>query len=102
MARRTLPLSALLGLRVVNRQGEDLGDIAEIMLDTESGTIAYAALRVPHMLGLREHLFALRWSSIQVDLDAGQVVVDLSRERLRNSPGFDRSHWPDHGDGLPD
>lgn len=100
--RRTLPVSSLLGSRVVNLQGEDLGDVTEVMLDAESGSVAYAVLRVTHLLGMREHLFALPWPSIHPDLEAGRVVVDLSKERLQHSKGFDRSHWPDHGDGLPD
>lgn len=97
--RRTLPLSGVLGLRVVNLQGEDLGELTEVMLDAETGSVAYAVLRFTHLLGMRERLFALPWQLLQPDLEGGRAVVDLAKERLTHSAGFDRSHWPDHGDG---
>ena len=41
---RLMGAETLIGNDVVNRQGEDLGDIKEIMLDVGSGNVSYAVL----------------------------------------------------------
>ena len=49
----------LVGNIVYDANGEDLGDIKEIMLDMRSGSIGYAVLSFGGFLGLGEKLFAV-------------------------------------------
>src|SRR5687767_7463824 len=53
--------SSLEGESVINRQGESIGEIEEIMLDVASGRIAYAVLAVGGFLGIGEKYFAVPW-----------------------------------------
>jgi sporulation protein YlmC with PRC-barrel domain len=41
----------IIGDRILNQRGEDLGKIEEIMLDARSGQVAYAVLSFGGLLG---------------------------------------------------
>jgi sporulation protein YlmC with PRC-barrel domain len=86
------------GEDVVNREGETLGDIEEIMLDVRSGRIAYAVLGAGGFLGLGEKYFAIPWRALTLDTDRKCFILDVDKERLEKAPGFDRDHWPSMAD----
>ena len=84
--------------KVVNAQGEDLGEIEEIMLDVRSGRIAYAVLAAGGFMGMGEKYFAIPWSALTLDTDQKCFVLDVSKDKLKNAPGFDKDHWPSMAD----
>jgi sporulation protein YlmC with PRC-barrel domain len=83
---------------VVNVNGEDLGQIESIMLDVTTGQIAYAVLSFGGFLGMGKKLFAIPWSALTLDAAEKRFVLDVSKERLENAPGFDKDHWPSMAD----
>jgi hypothetical protein len=76
-------------------QGEDLGKVEEVMLDVENGCVSYVVLSHGGFLGMGDKLFAVPWNALDVDIDNHELVLDISRERFENAPGFDKSEWPD-------
>ena len=90
----------LLGNDVVNTNGDDLGDIKEFMLDMGSGKVAYAVLSFGGMLGMGDKLFAVPWRALTLDTDNKRFVLDVSKDRLENAPGFDKDQWPDMADAT--
>jgi sporulation protein YlmC with PRC-barrel domain len=96
--RRVLGASTLTGDSVRNSAGEDLGKIEEIMIDLVSGRVAYAVLSFGGFLGIGDKLFMVPWNSLTVDQVSHEFVLDVPREELETSPGFDRNHWPDMAD----
>ena len=56
-----LSANTLKGDQVVNRAGEDLGQIEDFMIDLENGRIAYAVLSFGGFLGMGDKLFAIPW-----------------------------------------
>ncbi|MCC2970739.1 PRC-barrel domain-containing protein [Massilia sp. IC2-476] len=88
----------LIGDSVVNAQEEDLGDIKEIMLDMQTGQVAYAVLAFGGFLGIGEKLFALPWQALHLDTVNKRMVLNVEKERLKNAPGFDKDAWPDMSD----
>ena len=96
--RRTLGATTLVGDRVVNLAGEDIGRIEELMIDVTTGRVAYAVLSFGGFLGFGNKLFALPWSAITVDEVRKRFVVNVTRESLEKMPGFDKDHWPDMSD----
>ena len=88
----------LIGDSVVNAQEEDLGDIKEIMLDMQTGQVAYAVLAFGGFLGLGEKLFAVPWQALHLDTVNKRMVLNVDKERLKNAPGFDKHSWPDMSD----
>lgn len=88
----------LVGDRVVNATGENLGKIRDIMIDVPGGRVAYAVLSFGGVLGMGDKLFAIPWAALVLDADQHCFVLDIDKTRLRNAPGFDKEHWPSMGD----
>jgi sporulation protein YlmC with PRC-barrel domain len=91
---RLMTARTLTGEDVVNRQGEDLGEIKEIMLDVPRGRVAYAVLSAGGLLGMGDKLFAIPWKALHLDTERKCFVLDVDKERLENAPGFDQDRWP--------
>ncbi len=95
---RLMGADTLNGNDVYNTADEDLGDIKEIMLDVAAGKVAYAVLSYGGVLGLGEKLFAVPWKALKLDTVNKRFILDVSKERLENAPGFDKDDWPDMTD----
>ena len=96
--RRILSAGSLAGDRVRNAAGEDLGKIEEIMLDVESGKVAYAVLSFGGFLGMGNKLFALPWEALGLNQDDHEFILDVDKATLEQAPGFDKENWPDMAD----
>lgn len=96
--RRLLSSSTLSGDAVRNPQGEDLGKIEDLMIDVETGNVAYAVLSFGGIFGIGSKLFAVPWSALTVDENEHRFVLSVPRERLERAPGFDKDAWPDFAD----
>jgi hypothetical protein len=72
----------LLGNDVYNKDGEDLGDIKEFMIDMASGKVAYAVLSFGGLLGMGDKLFAVPWAALALDT----IEQALHAERAEGCP----------------
>lgn len=89
--------SKIIGTDVINRQGEKIGDIEDIVLDGK-GTIAYAVVSTGGFLGIGDRLHAVPWQSLQTQTGRSAFILDIDKERLKNAPGFDKKNWPNLSD----
>ncbi len=88
----------LLGNDVYNRDGEDLGDIKEFMIDMRTGRVAYAVLSFGGILGLGDKLFAVPWNALQLDTENKRFTLNVPKSTLKDAPGFDKDAWPSMAD----
>ena len=88
----------LIGNEVFNAKDEHLGDIKEIMLDMRSGKVSYAVLSFGGFLGMGEKLFAVPWEALKLDTKNKRFFLSVEKDRLKDAPGFDTSHWPNMAD----
>lgn len=95
-----LSSSTISGDKVVNRQGEDLGDIKDLMIDVDNGRVAYAVLEFGGFLGLGSKLFAVPLSAMEADTENHRFIFDQNKESLESAPGFDKDNWPDFSDRV--
>jgi sporulation protein YlmC with PRC-barrel domain len=86
------------GNKVMSSDGEHVGKISDIMLDVRNGRIAYAVLSEGGFLGMGSNLHAIPWSALTLDTDQKCFYVDISAQRLKDDPGFDKDHWPSMAD----
>lgn len=100
MERHSTVLSAstMKGDEVINSAGEDLGEIEEVMIDVDSGSVAYAVLSFGGFLGMGEKLFAIPWAALHLDQERECFQLNVDAERLENAPGFDEDDWPEFAD----
>lgn len=84
--RRAIMGSAITGLRVLNRQGEDIGNVEEIVVDQADGRAIYFVLSFGGFLGLGTKLYAVPWNRLRFDESRTAYVIDLAREQIENAP----------------
>lgn len=90
-------IGALKEYTVQNLEGEDLGDVEELVLNLSQGKVAYAVLSFGGILGIGDKLFAVPMDLLTPDLDVDNstLLFNVSRTQLEEMPGFDSSNWPD-------
>jgi sporulation protein YlmC with PRC-barrel domain len=88
----------LVGNNVYNHDGEDIGDIKEIMLDMRSGKVRYAVLSFGGFFGIGEKLFAVPWAALTLDAENKRFLLKVEKGILENAPGFDKDKWPNMAD----
>ena len=93
---RVLSASSIMGHKVINTAGEQLGSMMELMIDLDGGLIAYAVLSFGGILGMGDKLFAIPWEALTIDTENHTFILDVDKEVLENAPGFDKDHWPDN------
>ncbi len=98
MTTHLLSSSSINGDDVVNAQGEDLGHVEDLMIDTNEGKIEYAVLSFGGFLGLGDKYFAIPFKQFSVDRENKKMVLNVDKDRLKDAPGFDKENWPNFAD----
>jgi sporulation protein YlmC with PRC-barrel domain len=91
-----LRCSKLTGWTIKNPAAEKVGTVKDIVLNTATGEVAYVVISVDTgFLNLESKYFAVPWQVLKFDTSQDEVVIfDVDKERLENSPGFDKDNWP--------
>ncbi|MFM8322485.1 MAG: PRC-barrel domain-containing protein [Chloroflexota bacterium] len=85
-----LSAGALVGDRVVNLKGEDMGKVEELMVDIDQGRVSYAVVAFN---GPGGRLVAVPWDLLGTDSENRCFVLDADRGLFENAPGFDKHNW---------
>jgi PRC-barrel domain len=89
-----IPVGALIaakqveGTPVFSRSGDELGTIDDVVIEKQSGQVAYAILSFGGFLGIGEHFHPLPWSALAYDPVKEAYVVDIDAETLKSAPSF--------------
>ena len=92
---RVLTASSIIGDKVENLQGENLGDIRDIMLNLNTGCVEYVVLEFGGFLGIGEKLFAVPFHAMSLHAERQVFLINKDKQTLKNAPGFDKDHWPE-------
>jgi sporulation protein YlmC with PRC-barrel domain len=93
-----LSATSIVGDEIRNKQGEDLGKIDNLMINLTTGEVEYAVVEFGSFLGVGGKLFAIPFKELTVDPEKEVFILDRDKEYLKESPGFDKTHWPDTND----
>jgi len=100
-------VSDILSLAVYGTADEKLGKIEDLVVDPSSGKVRYAVLSFGGILGMGDKYFAVPWNDVRIfykgATSAGTqkevyCTVDVSKEALKNAPGFNKNQWPNFAD----
>ncbi|WP_428308498.1 PRC-barrel domain-containing protein [Lacipirellula sp.] len=99
----TVRASQLMGADIENAQGEEVGEISDIVLDSNGGKVRYAAVTYGGLMGIGDKLFAVPWEAFRCvqdpdDADEYNLVLDVTPEKLKGATGFDQETWPNFAD----
>jgi len=84
----------VVGKRVKNPEGYDLGEISSLRVGLPTGRVAYAVLRTGGMFGLGAKLFAIPIEALVYRPGDDVFVANISKYKLDNEPGFSEGDWP--------
>ncbi|HEX6260899.1 MAG TPA: PRC-barrel domain-containing protein [Woeseiaceae bacterium] len=87
----TLGTDEIIGKTVVSQQGEDIGEIEEVVMDTNSQQ-HLAVIDVGGFLGIGEKSVAVAFDQLQLS-DDGRVRSDLTKETLQAQPEYDPAQY---------
>ena len=95
---KVMAADTLQGDSVYNEADEKLGEITDIMIDVPTGRVAYAVMSVGGLFGIGDKLFAIPWGALSLDTENKCFRMAVSKEQLKDAPGFDKDHWPTMAD----
>ena len=85
------------GTSVYNTSGDALGTIHDVMMDKQSGKIAYAVMSFGGFLGMGERYHPIPWNTLKYDTRQGGYVVGLTQAQLEDAPTFGADEKPAWG-----
>ena len=93
-----LMASNLIDLDIYNQQNEEVGEIADLIFDSNK-TVRAIIVEVSSFLGLKDRYVALDPSAVQVTRGSDgewRAVVNATRDQLRSAPEFAyEGEWED-------
>jgi sporulation protein YlmC with PRC-barrel domain len=91
---RRLTATTIIGDKVENLEGEDLGKIDNLMINIQSGEIEYVVLEFGAFLGMGGKLFAIPFRQLYLNAENHSFILNRDKDSFKNMPGFDKDHWP--------
>jgi len=92
---RDMRASKLIGSEVKNAQGENLGEIKDLVIDVKHGRVHYAILSFGGFLGMGDKLFAFPVGLFHQAADGDKVILNADKSQLKAAPGFEAQYYPD-------
>ncbi len=91
---------------IFNSQGEKLGNFEDVMLDIQSGRIAYAVMSYGGFAGAGKKLLAIPWDALSIESPESytgerkpkRMILNITRDKLDTAPTFERDRWPSQPD----
>ena len=90
---RFVPSIRLAQYDVVNKKGDDMGQVQTFVVDMREGLIAFALVSFGGFLGISDKWFALPWSALKWHPETMKFTLDMPEEILKNAPGMDKDKW---------
>jgi uncharacterized protein YegP (UPF0339 family) len=90
---RFVPSVRLERYDVVNKKGEDMGQVQTFVIDMHEGLIAFALVVFGGFLGITDKWFALPWIALEWHPKTMKFILDMPEEVLKNAPGMHKDKW---------
>jgi sporulation protein YlmC with PRC-barrel domain len=74
---------------VKNQQGEELGEVAELVLDPRDAKIKSVVISSGGVLGIGAKKVAVPWDHVKPASDEQAFVVTMTREELQQAPQWE-------------
>ena len=90
---RFVPSIRLSQYDVVNKKGDDMGQVQTFVVDMREGLIAFALVSFGGFLGITDKWFAIPWAALKWHPQTMKFVLDMPEEVLKQAPGMDKDRW---------
>lgn len=86
-------VSHLIGMTVMNESGERLGDIKDVVIDYDNGTVSYLVMSSGGVLGIGEKLLAAPLDAFTLNREKGCLELNATKDNIARAEGLG-DHWP--------
>ncbi|AKG54073.1 hypothetical protein DGWBC_1435 [Dehalogenimonas sp. WBC-2] len=90
---RFVPTIRLKEYDVINKKGEDMGQVQTFVVDMHEGLIAFVLVAFGGTLGFDDKWFALPWDALKWHPETHKFILDMPEEVLKNAPGMNKDGW---------
>jgi sporulation protein YlmC with PRC-barrel domain len=87
----------LIGADVVNPQGDDLGDVYDVVMSPETGNIAYLVVGRGGVFGIGERHIPVPWEAFKASPDNNVMVLDSTKSNMDAAPVVAVNHFSPAG-----
>ncbi len=87
-AQNELRVDWITGTTVRAPDDETIGKVNDLILDGETGELTAAILSVGGFLGIGAKQIAVGWSELEIDYDANEISMNLTREEADAAPEY--------------
>ena len=87
-AENELRIDWITDATVNSPDGEAIGEINDVIVDAEAGTMKAAVIGVGGFLGIGEKQIAVPWDQLEINYDAQQITSDLTQEEAEAAPEY--------------
>lgn len=89
-----LSTETLLGSDVKNPQGQDVGNLKQLMLDPHTGRVMYAVVAIGGFLGMGEKTVVVPWNALEVARNGKSLVLNVSPQMLQPASAYEKGKEP--------
>ena len=93
---RLISAERVQGTPVYDRDGDKVGHIEDVMLEKQSGRVAYAIMSHGGILGAGERFHPIPWTMLRYDVEKQGYMSPLNKTQLEAAPTLD--HTEIYGD----
>ena len=90
---RFIPSVRLAQYDVVNKKGDDMGQVQTFVVDMREGLIAFALVSFGGFLGITDKWFAIPWAALKWHPETKKFILNMTENVLKEAPGMDKDKW---------
>ncbi len=91
--RRLISSEDVEGTTVYDMKGKQIGSVDHLMIDKQSGRVAFAVLSFGGFLGLGHSHYPLPWGALTYDTALDGYKTTVTEAQLRDAPEFSDDAW---------
>jgi|RhiMetdeSRZDD1v2_1073273.scaffolds.fasta_scaffold38570_2 sporulation protein YlmC with PRC-barrel domain len=83
----------IIGTRIKNAEGKDIGEIDSLIVDSTSGKVSHAVVGLGGILGVGEKKVVVPWSELKMAsaADGRKPAIMMDQAKLESAPRYERS-----------
>jgi len=95
--------SKFIGVEIKNPQGENIGEVKDIILDS-NGLVRYVAVSYGGFMGMGKNIYTVPMDAFTFERDSNsfyddiKLSLNIDKEQLKDHKGFDTNNWPNLDD----
>ncbi|HEV8585792.1 MAG TPA: PRC-barrel domain-containing protein [Methylomirabilota bacterium] len=83
----------VVGMRIKNEQGKDMGEVDNLLIDPQSGKISHVIVGLGGFMGVGERKVVVAWSELKVApaADGKKPTATMEQAKLETAPRWERT-----------